>query len=306
MARSIQVVVSATNAATLLAHLDHIEGVLGVALQRGASIVPEGDIVTIQTTNDAMRIVLDALSTLNISAQAVQSNELKCIISPSHQTEVEGESNETAWEEMAVLLRQDTNIDTNFLALMFLAGAVAAIGLWMDKIHVVIGAMVIAPAFEPLLRIPFGLIAGPRRMQGGGAVSALAGYALIVLGGVTTLLILRVIDPTPTAGHELEAREWVQYWSSFTSPGVFASVLGALAGAFVVSGLRSVLTTGVMITLSLVPSITLAGMALVDGNTELAQGALARWVVDVAIVVTMSALVLGLKQKLLHRRRALG
>lgn len=307
MARSVQIAVSPKMADSVLSQLDDIDGILGTARQHNASLSPPGDIVTIQTTNDAVRIVLDQLSELGVPAEGtIHTSELNSIICPTHQKLVDDESNETVWEEMAVMLRQETNIDSNYIALTFLAGAIAAVGLWADKIHVVIGAMVIAPAFEPLLRIPFGLISGPGRMASNGLRSSIAGYFTMLCGGAITLLVLRATDPGATGGSDLEARTWVQYWSSFTPPGVIASFLGAAAGAFVVSGLRSVLTTGVMITLSLVPSITLVGMAMANGNMSLAADAFARWGVDVALVLLMSAVVLGLKQKLLHRRRSLG
>lgn len=307
MARSVQIAVSAEVASAVLSQLDGIEGILGTARQPNASLSPPGDIVTIHTTNEAVRGVLDRLTEIGVPSRGtILTSELKSIVCPTHQKSVEDESNETTWEEMAVLLRQDTNIDTNYLALTFLAGAIAAVGLWTDKIHVVVGAMVIAPAFEPLLRIPFGLISGPARMTSNGLRSCAAGYFMMLIGGAIALFILRAIDTGMTAGNELEARFWVTYWSTFTAPGVFASFLGATAGAFVVSGLRSVLTTGVMITLSLVPSITLVGMAMANGDMPLAADAFTRWSVDVALVILMGAAVLGLKQKLVHRRRSLG
>lgn len=307
MARSIQVAVSAEMADAVLSHLGGIEGVLSVARQRNASLTPSGDIITIETTNDTVRVILQRLSEIGAHKHgSIHTSELKSIVSPSNQKNVEKETNETVWEEMAVLLRQETNIDANYLALMFLAGAIAGIGLWMDKIHVVIGAMVIAPAFEPLLRIPFGFISGPYRMASDAVISTVVGYFMILVGGAIALLVLQATDMGALAGDELRARSWIQYWTSFTPPGVFASVLGAAAGAFVVSGLRSVLTTGVMITLSLVPSIAIVGMAIVSGNMTLAGDALARWAVDAALVIVMGAVVLGLKQKFAHRRRSLG
>lgn len=307
MARSVQIAVSAAMADAVLSHLDGIHGILGTARQTNASLSPPGDIVVIQTTNEAVRDVLARLAELGVPKQGtILTSELKSIVCPTHQKSIENESNETAWEEMAVMLRQETNIDGNYIALTFFAGAIAAIGLWADKIHVVIGAMVIAPAFEPLLRIPFGLISGLSRMASNGLRSSLAGYAMMLLGGAITLLILRVIDSGAAAGSGLESRSWAQYWSTFTPPGVLASIIGAAAGAFVVSGLRSVLTTGVMITLSLVPSITLVGMAIASGDMTLAAKAFVRWSVDVLLVLLMSAVVLGAKQKLVHRRRALG
>jgi hypothetical protein len=305
MSRSIQIAVPADTADIVLAQLEGMDGILGLARQRNASIDPPGDIVTVQTTNDALREVVEALAKMDVHGKGtILTSELKSVVSPTHQHQIESESNETIWEEMALLLRQDTNVDSNFLALMFLAGAIAAVGLWVDKIHLVIGAMVIAPAFEPLLRIPFGLISGPRAMATKGLFSSIAGYLMLVIGAGLALLVLRYLDRD--AGAVLEARSWVNYWSSFSATSVFVSVLGAAAGGFVVSGLRSVLTTGVMVTLSLIPSMSIVGMAIANADLVLAGKGLARWLVDAGLVILMSALVLGLKQWLIHRRHSLG
>jgi hypothetical protein len=103
----------------------------------------------------------------------------------------------------------------------------------------------------------------------------------------------------------LETRYWIGYWSSFTPPGLFVSALGAAAGPFILCGLRSVLTTGVMITLALVPSMSVAGMALATADGTLVGQGLLRWAADAALVLLMSSIVLTLKQRLVHRRRPL-
>jgi uncharacterized membrane protein len=136
-------------------------------------------------------------------------------------------------------------------------------------------------------------------------LSSIVGYLLIATGAALALLVLRAIEEGAATGDELLTRSWINYWSTFTAPGIFVSFLGAAAGAFVVSGLRSVLTTGVMISLSLIPSITIVGMAIANGNMALAMGGFARWALDVGLVLLMSAIVLGLKQKRIHRRRSL-
>jgi hypothetical protein len=78
-------------------------------------------------------------------------------------------------------MRGDTNLGVNYLSLMALAGAIAAAGLWTGMLHIIVGAMVIAPAFEPLMRIPFGLICGTREVSVRGAKSGAAGYLAMAL-----------------------------------------------------------------------------------------------------------------------------
>lgn len=304
MPRSIEVSVPPQKADAIIERVEGMDGVVSLARQRGASLQPRGDIVSIQTTNDATRRVLRAIDELDVLDEgSIVTNEPRSIISPKHQEQINRESNETIWDEMAFLLRQDTNLAPNYLALMALAGAIAAAGLWTDTLHVVIGSMVIAPAFEPLVRIPFGFVAGPRRIAKTGLVSAVAGYIALAVGAAVALLILHAVDSTRTA--ELRTRYWVEFWSTLTATGVVVSTFAGAAGAVVVSGQRSVLTTGVMIALALIPSMAIVGMGLAVGDFALAGRGFARWAVDVGLVVLLSAAVFGLKRWYLNRHRAL-
>lgn len=304
MPRSIEVSVSPEKADAILQRLREMDSVVGLARQRGASLDPGGDVLTIHTTNDGTRPVLKMLSELEVTdGGSVVTSEPRSLVSPEHQEEIDSESNETVWDEMAFLLRQDTNVAPNYLALMFLAGAISAGGLWTDTLHLVIASMVIAPAFEPLVRIPFGIIAGPRGLTSSGLASIAAGYLMLALGALLSALALQAVDPGGAAG--LATNDWVQYWSTLSAPGVLVSAFAGAAGAVVVTGQRSVLTTGVMIALALIPSMALVGMGLVAGDFSLAGRGFVRWIVDAGLVVLASAVVLGLKEVLLHRGRAL-
>ncbi len=163
--------------------------------------------------------------------------------------------------------------------------------------------MVIAPGFEPLLRIPFGFIGGPRVLASRGLTSTVTGYLSLALGGAITLLLLHLVDPSTST--DLDARSWVQYWSSVTGSGIVLALIAGAAGAVVVTAQRAVLSVGVMIALALVPAMSIAGMAVVTGDLPLVGRSLLRWVVEASSVLIASALVLGLKQLLVHRRTAL-
>ena len=60
---------------------------------------------------------------------------------------------------------------------------------------------------------------------------------------------------------------------------------------------------GVMITLALVPSATIAGMALIAGEIELAVKALLRWAIEAGFVFALLVVVLGWKQAHVYQRR---
>lgn len=305
MPRTIQATVDSDITDELLARLGSIDGVTGLLVHRGASVQPQGDVVVVQATNEASRAVLERLSELDADRlQSIESAEPSSRIAREYQNGLDRESNETIWEEMASLLRRDTNLSANYLLLMFLSGMVAAVGLWTDTVHIVVGAMVIAPGFEPLLRIPFGLIGGPRVLASRGVLSSVVGYLLLVLGAAVAALLLAAVDPSRSA--DLHSREWVGYWSQVTATGVLTAIVGGAAGAVVVTAQRPVLSVGVMIALALIPSASLIGMGLAFGDPILAGQAFTRWAVETLCVIGAGGVVLGAKQILVHKRRALG
>lgn len=305
MPRTIQVTMPPERTETALDRLRRVDGVVGLALQRGASLNPPGDVVTVQATTDATRTVLRVLTDLGVdNGWSILTSEPRSFLAKPYQNQLGVESNEVIWEEMAFLLRRETNPGTNYLALMTISGAIAAVGLWTDTLHVVIAAMVVAPGFEPLLRIPFGLIAGPRTLASRGLVSTLAGYLALALGAFLALLVLRVIDQDRST--DLAARHWVGYWTRVTGSDLLLVTIAGLAGAFSVAAQRSVLTIGVMIALALIPGMAIAAMALGTGDLGLAAEGLGRWAVDATAVVVAGGAVLGVKQAVVHRRVALG
>lgn len=82
------------------------------------------------------------------------------------------------------------------------------------------------------------------------------------------------------------------------------SAFGAIAGAVVISGQRSVLTTGVMITLALIPSMGLVGVAASTFDFALAAKGALRWTIDALLVIVANGVVFALKRKYVHRRSA--
>lgn len=304
MPRSIKLTVPSGKADVVVERIVGLDGVVGVERRRGASLEPPGDVLEIVTTNAGARRVLEQFELAGAAREGtVVTSSPSAVVAAKHQKRIDAESNEGLWEEMALLMQSGTNVKLNYLAQMAIAGAAAAAGLWSDTLHVVIGAMLIAPAFEPLVRLPFGVVAGLPDESRIGLKSTVLGYAALALGAGLALMILRVIDPAAT--DEIVARRWVGYWSTFSAPALFASMLGAVAGGITVAGIQSVFTTGVMVLLALVPSMAIFGMGIATFDFDLAGRGLIRWAADAGLVVLASAIVLGWKGRVVHRRRAL-
>ena len=305
MSRTIQLSLPSGRTEAFVSELLDLDGIVALGLQRGASLKPPGDIVTIQATNEGLMNVCRILDRLEMGdAVSAVTSEPDSMIAAPHMHAVHSQTNEAIWEEMGALLRRETNPTTNYLSAMLLSGAVAAVGLWTDAVHLVVGAMVIAPGFQPLVRLPFSLIEGRPAGLRQGVASTTAGYAALVLGAGLCLVALQWVEGQPYP--RLDERQWIQYWSTVSSTGVVVALAASAAGAAIIAAQRSVLTAGVMIALALVPGMAIAGMAMFSGEWLLAGKGALRWAVDAGCVLLGAGLVLSLKQMISHRRRSLG
>ena len=252
MSRMVQVSISSDMTERIVGELHGTDGVVGISLQRGASLKPPGDVITVQATNDAFESLQVLLASFTGESGTVLTSEPQSLVSPVAQPQIDEQTNEASWPEMAALLRRETNVSSNYIMAMFFSGIVASGGLWSDTLHIVIGAMVIAPGFEPIIRVPFGILARERRSWTTGLKSTALGYLALVLGAATAALIAMLIGVTPDG--DLNSRHWVRYWSSIEPMSIVVALAASGAGAAIIAAQRSVLTAGVMIALALVPS----------------------------------------------------
>lgn len=302
MPRQIEFAGSPDDCAHLLERFRDHPGVARISLQPGASKVPEGDILTLEAANQASTEIVNVLSDIGLLHNgAVTISEPNATIRADAAQSISEEGNDAIWEEIGAMMRQDTNPSFNFLALMALSGAVAAFGIVSDTLPVVVGAMLIAPGFEPLLRVVFGLL-GSRHSVIAGLRSTTYGYlALAVAAALAAPVALLLND---MSAPQLAEGYWANYWSSIQAAGIATSLLAGIAGGVIVSSRMKVLATGVMVALALIPSMALVGMGLTTGNVELALGAAGRWGADVSCVLVGGGAIMALKRTLLHRRRA--
>lgn len=303
MPRTVQISIPSGQTDEALGKVGALPGIVGLALFRGASVSPPGDVLSIQATNEGTRALFGLVDTLGLTEQgSLASSDLQSLVSGKNRRLLENESNEITREEMAFFLRKETNLKASYLALMAIAGGIAAGGLLSDTLHLVVASMLIAPGFEPFVRVSFGWVGGPGRLAASGMLSIITGYLSLALGAAIVFLLLSAA--TPSLKSTYTELTWVHYWSTVTGTGIMVSILAGIAGTIVVMSNRSVLTTGVMIGLALIPSLALAGTALAAGDLQFCLKALLRWLVDAAIVLATSLVLLGIKQALVRSARS--
>lgn len=309
MPRTLQVTVDSAASDELVDSLREMPGVLGIRLQRGVSVQPPGDVVALDVLDRSLPDVTLLLTERSIrpssSSSATTSTPLS-LVSAEHSLAVAEDISEATWEEMDQIMGRESNMTLNALLVMAVSGSIATIGIAQNALHVVIGAMLIAPGFEPIVRGVLRIVAaGERPLLGWRQLLEAYGALLLGAGATSMVMLLLGSDPRGDASSYLPAGVLIGYWSSITPTGVVVALLAGAAGAVLIASNRSVLTAGVMVALALVPGMTIAAIGLTTLDFGLAAAGAARWLLDVALVAVASALVLSVKRVTVHRRRSM-
>jgi len=198
--RSFEISVPASGTDDLLSSLEALDQVVSISVHRGASVKPPGDRITVHTLNSGAGDVLRAVEALeNPGEVSVATADLASLIDREHAEAIITDTDEALWEETEVGLRHQSRPTHNYLLLMAAGGAVAATGFLSTpptQTIAFVSASVIAPGFEPLAKVPFGLALGRWRTVVRGLRSAVVGYFLIVVAAALAYLLLEATGAT--------------------------------------------------------------------------------------------------------------
>lgn len=269
---------------------------LSLRVMRGVSLEPPGDVITVEVTNHRLPAVMrlaDGCGVGRESSVSLSTSRPASVISAGRQDDVLGDITSGTAEEIELEIGRESTMTAGKVGVMATAGFLAGLGLASGTLHLLIGAMVVAPGFEPFSRLALGLIERSRAWQRGLADIA-KGYAALAAGAAVSAAACAVFGAgalsTQTSSY-LPSSTLIDYFSTTSWVSWAVAVVAGLGGGLLLVINRRVLTAGVMIALGLIPSLALAAMALVGGDVELALRSLGRWAVDATVVTTTSAAV---------------
>lgn len=306
MPRQINVSLPSDSTDALVTLLQDTPGVTGIRVFKGASRIPSGDVVSLDAISRAIPGVAKRLTERGIGIDqhsSFSTSEPTSLVQRQSAEAIARDSSEYTWEEMQFVMAKESNMTANAMVVMLISGVLAAIGIATNALHIVIGAMLIAPGFEPIVRVALGVV-GQGAAWRHGLLDIAKGYAALGVGAALTALILVALGKAPLEGDPsyLPAGVLVSYWTSISATSVIASVVAGVAGTILVATGRSVLTAGVMVALALIPGATITAMGLATGDFDIAAAGALRWAVDVAAVLSTAFAVLAWKRAAVHKR----
>ena len=269
---------------------------LSLRVLRGVSLQPPGDVISVEVTNRRLAAVMRLADRCGVgqeSSVSLSTSRPASVISAGRQDDVLRDITSGTAEEIELEIGRESTMTAGKLGVMATAGFVAGLGLASGALHLVIGAMVIAPGFEPFSRLALGLIERSRAWQRG-LVDIARGYAALAAGAALSAAACAANGAGALAvgtGSYLPWSTLIDYFSTTSWTRWAVAVVAGLGGALLLVINRRVLTAGVMIALGLIPALTLAAMAVVAGDVELALRSLGRCTVDATVVTATSAAV---------------
>jgi len=168
-----------------------------------------------------------------------------------------------------------------FLTLMAFASVIAAMGVITDSTAVVIGAMLVAPLMTPLMGAAISVVMGwPNRLTRSAAIALVGVVMTIVIGVILGLIVPTTIDVATNS--QILAR---------STPTILDLITAIAAGAAGAYGLSrpdvSDALPGVAIAISLVPPLSVVGIAWSQGAWAEGNGALLLFITNALAIVVV-------------------
>ena len=307
MQRTFTISLAAQYTDSLIQQLQPLEEVIGLALQRGSSLKPPGDIITLQVLNTGADEVLRRIDQVcPPNHYAIATSELASLINPAQEKRIRYDVDEAIWEEMETGLRYQGRLTGNFVSLMALGGAISAVGLVSEPVPqavAFVAASIIAPGFEPLAKVPLGLVLKNYQTALFGLRSSLIGYGIVIAGAAITFLVLQWMGITNAS--EFIKNPEVEAIINPTGKNITVSLCGTVAGCITVAAYRRSVIAGALIAMIVITAMAMIGVSLACGRWDYAKHGLERAGIDVGLIILSGVIVFGAKQWLLRQRKPL-
>jgi hypothetical protein len=281
---------------------------MSLSVERGVSLNPPGDVVTVSCLNRGTDQVLKLIAAVQEAGGeiTVVTSRADSISKTGQQHLIDTDVDEGIWEEMESGLVHHGRLTPNYAALMALGGAVAAAGIYQDTLNktvAFVAASIIAPGYEPMAKIALAIVLRRWPIVRQALLSLAVGYGLVLLSSALMILALHAFG-----GIDLAQLGTVPEVRFDTHPGMTAAAVSACcaaAGAVMIASFRETVLAGPLIGLAIVPVTAIMGAAIAARSGELVLLAARRLSLDMSLVIALGLTVFWLKQKLRHKRMPL-
>lgn len=246
--------------------------VSSLAVLKGASIEPSGDILLADVAREAANDFVDRLVDLGVHHQG--SIHVEPVTAWISQRGLDAErrspgssADAVVWTEVTHRAYQESELNWTYMSFMVLATLIAGIAIVLDSQILVIGAMVLGPEFGAVAALGVALVRSRYSLLRLAIRTLLVGFTLAILATTAAALLGRalgwvtladVTGPRPETGFIYTADKW-----SF-----IVAVIAAAAGVLSLTSAKVGGLSGVFISVTTVPAAGNVALGLAFGAGE--------------------------------------
>ena len=282
--------------------------VSSLAVMRGASLQPVGDIVLADVAREGANEIIDQLDVLHVAhagtvhVQPVQTWISERGLEADKQTPGSG-ADAVVWAEVTQRAYDESELNWGYLSFMTMATLLASIAIVVDSQILVIGAMVLGPEFVAVAALGLALV---RRRPALGffaartlvlgfltaiAITCLAALAARALGWIT---VEDVTGPRPGTEFIYSPDKW-----SF-----IVAVIAAAAGVLSLTSSKTGGLSGVFISVTTVPAAGNVALGLAFGASAEIWGSTAQLLLNLSGMALAGWATLAFQQAVWSRMSA--
>jgi uncharacterized hydrophobic protein (TIGR00271 family) len=307
----LRVATPADMSAAVQAALEGDEAVSSLAVIRGASLRPRGDLVLADVAREGANQVVDRLRDLGVHREG--SIHLEPVRSWLSQAGLDAErrtpgssADSVVWADVVQRAYDESELNWTYLSFMTLATMLASVAIVLDSQVLVIGAMVLGPEFVAIAALGLSLVRRRTRLFGRAVRTLVVGFlAAIALTTMAALLVRAlgwvviedVTGPRPETDFIYSPDRW-----SFV-----VAVIAAAAGVLSLTSARVGGLSGVFISVTTVPAAGNVALGTAFGAWDEVQGSALQLAVNIAGMAVAGWATLTIQQSLwapLSARRA--
>jgi uncharacterized hydrophobic protein (TIGR00271 family) len=292
--------------------------VSSLSVVRGASVEPSGDLVLADVAREATSEIVSRLQATGLADEGTLAVEPVNAWISRRGLEAEelapgSSADSVVWVDVAQRAYEDSELNWTYGSFMVLATLIAGIAIVLDSQVLVIGAMVLGPEFGAVAALGIGLVRRRPHLLRRAALTLVVGFALAIAVTAAATLLAKVLGwvtlqdvtgPRPETAFIYTPDKW----------SVVVALIAGAAGVLSLTSARVGSLSGVLISVTTVPSAANVALGLAFGAAHEVWGsslqlavnlsamALAGWA-TLAVQQTVWSKVSAHRERLMARRR---
>jgi len=279
--------------------------VSSLAVARGSSLLPPGDVVSADVAREAANDIVDQLRALGVHREGTLQVEPVGTWLSQRGFEADrrtpgSSADSVVWADVTQRSYEDSEFNWTYVSFMCLATLIAGIAIVLDSQILVIGAMVLGPEFGAVAALGVALVRRRLSLLRLATRTLLGGFAIAI--GVTMLAALlgRALGWV-TASDLLAQRPDTSFIYTPDKWSFIVALIAAAAGVLSLTSARVGGLSGVFISVTTIPAAANVAMGLAFGIGDEVAGSSLQLLLNITGMALAGWLTLALQQTVWNR-----